>query len=75
MTTCFRCIRILSLPVFVTFPYTDSNFYRQVKHLYKVLYNSCTTLLEVFIVRRLGLRLELGQEPVTWLGLELGFRV
>ena len=48
MTTCFRCIfvnGILSLPVSVTFPCTDSNrHYRQVKHIYKVLYNSCTTL-------------------------------
>ena len=35
---------MLSLPVSVTFPWTDSNFYRPIKHIYKLLCNSCTTL-------------------------------
>ena len=35
---------MLSLPVSVSFPCTDSNFYRQIKHIYKLLCNSCTTL-------------------------------
>ena len=35
---------MLSLPVSITFPCTDSNFYRQIKHIYKLLCNSCTTL-------------------------------
>ena len=51
---CLRCISvkgILSSPVSVTFSCTDSNFYRQVKHIYKMLYNSYTTcmlVLELF---------------------------
>ena len=43
MTTCFRCIFVIVACFrYVSFP--SNRHYRQVKHIYKVLYNSCTTL-------------------------------